>query len=118
MSSYAMQAALDNGFSLMTDCLTVTQFMLNSLLLFNFTSVILLACAALSSTVGEVLGCALDLTIPTSGNDSPALFYCIVFCIIRLVVKGLGDTAICQVHLLGEMQRNNGRSYGSLSVIK
>lgn len=63
MSSYAMQAALDNGFSLMTDCLTVTQFMLNSFLLFNFTSVILLGCAALSSAVGEVLGCALELTI-------------------------------------------------------
>lgn len=108
MSSYAMQAALDNGFSLMTDCLTVTQFMLNSFLLFNFTSVILLGRAALSSTVGEVLGCALKLTIPTSSNDSPALFYCIVFCIIRLVVKDLGDTAICQVHLLGEMQGNNG----------
>ena len=108
MSSYAMQAALDNGFSLMTDCLTVTQFMLNSFLLFNFTSVILFGCDALSSTVGEVLGCALELTIPTFDNDSPALFYCIVFCIIRLVVKGLGDTAICQVHLLGEMQRNNG----------
>lgn len=28
-------------------------------------------------------------------------FYCIVFCIIVLVVKGLGDTAICQVHLAG-----------------
>lgn len=104
MSSYAMQAALDNGFSLMTDCLTVTQFMLNSFLLFNFTSVILLGRAALSSTVGD----APELALPTSRNDSPALFYCIVFCIIRLVVKGLGDTAICQVHLLSEMQRNNG----------
>lgn len=118
MSSYAMQAALDNRFSPMTDCLTVTQFMLNSFLLFRFTSVILLGCAALSSTVGKVSGCAPELTIPYSGNDSPALFYCIVFCIIRLVVKGLVDTAICQVHLLRKMQRNNGRSCGSLSVIK
>lgn len=118
MSSYAMQAARDNGFSLMTDCLTVTQFMLNSFSLFNFTSVILLGCAALSSTVGEVPGCALKLAQPSPVMIPPALFYCIVFCIIRLVVKGLGDTAICQVHLLGEMQRNNGPSYGSLSVIK
>lgn len=30
MSSYAMQGAPDNGFSLMTDCPAVTQFMLNS----------------------------------------------------------------------------------------
>lgn len=118
MSSYATQAAPDNGFSLKTDCLTVTHFMLNSFLPFNFTSVILAGLAALSSTVGEVSGCALKLTIPSSRNDSPALFYCIVFCIIRLVVKALGDTAICQVHLLSEMQRNNGSSYGSLSVIK
>lgn len=118
MSLYAMQATLDNRFSLMTDCPTVTQFMLNSFLLFSFTSVILLGCAALSSTIGNVLECALELPIPSSDNDSPALFYCIVFCIIRLVVKGLGDTAICQVHLLCEMQRNNGCSCGSLYVIK
>lgn len=71
MSSCAMQAALDNSFILMTDCLTVTHFMLNSFLLFNFTSVILLGWAALSWIVGEVLGCALKLTIPTSANDSP-----------------------------------------------
>lgn len=76
-----------------------------------------LCCIVLSCGCGVGV-CAWKLTIPTSSNDSPALFYCIVFCIIRLVVKGLGDTAICQVHLLGEMQRNNGRSYGSLSVIK
>lgn len=41
MSSYAMHAGLDNGFSLMTDCPAVTHFMLNSFSLFNFTSVIL-----------------------------------------------------------------------------
>ena len=57
--------------------------------------------------------------VPSSGNDSPVPFYCIVFCIIRLVVKGLGDTAICQVHLLGEMLRNNGPlPEGLLSGIK
>lgn len=103
-----MQAAPDNRFSVMTDCMTVTQFMLNSFLLFNFRSVILLGCAALSSTVGAVLRCALEPRVPSSGNDPVALFYRIVFCIIRLVVKGFGDTAICQVHLLCKMQRNNG----------
>lgn len=114
MSSYAMQAALDNGFSLMTDCWTITQLMLNSFSLLNFTSLILFSCAAVSSPVGEVSGCAVELPIPSSGNDSPALLYCIVFCIIRLVVKALGDTAICQVHLLWKMQRNNSQSSGSL----
>lgn len=125
MSSYAMQGAPDNGFSLMTDCPAVTQFMLNSFSAVQFHKCNFVGLCRIVLDWGGGGGggasrrCALsELTVPTSCNDSPALFYCIVFCIIVLLVKGLGDTAICQVHLLGEMQRNNGRSYGSLSVIK
>lgn len=40
MSSYAMQAAPDNGFSVMTNCPSVTQFMLNSFSLLNLTGAI------------------------------------------------------------------------------
>lgn len=103
MTSYAMQAAPDNGFSAMTNCPSVTQFMLNSFLLLNLTSAISPGPAPhCPRPPGERRGARFEIAFPTSRNDSPALFYCIVFCIIGLVARALGDTAICQVHLLGE----------------
>lgn len=106
MSSYAMQAAPDNGFSAMTNCPSVTQFMLNSFLLLNLTSAISPGPARhCPRSPGERRRVRFEIAVPTSRNDSLALFYCIVFCIIGLVARGSGDTAICQVHLLGEMQK-------------
>lgn len=103
MSSYAMQAAPDNGFSAMTNCPSVTQFMLNSFLLLNLTSAISPGPAPhCPRPPGERRRARCGIAFPTSRNDSPALFYCIVLCIIGSVARGLGDTAICQVHLLGE----------------
>lgn len=87
-----MHAGLDNGFSLMTDCLAVTHFMLNSFSLFNFTSVILwgvvlgwggwrvTATAALSRRAA----------VPTSCNDSPALFLLYCFLHNRIASQGFG----------------------------
>lgn len=95
-----MHAAPDNGFSLMTDCPAVTHFMLNSFSLFHFTSVILWGVG-----LGGGGGSLPQLHCPGERRSLPPVtiprlcFYCIVFCIIVLLVKGLGDTAICQVHL-------------------
>lgn len=107
MSSYAMQVAPDNGFSAMTNCPSITQFMLNSFSLLNLKPAQFRwgLCRHCPRPPGDRRGARFEIAVPTSRNDSSALFYCIVFCIIGLVARGSGDTAICQVHLLSEMQK-------------